>query len=130
MKAQIPWLRVCLEGAAIVGSILLLFSFAACGTTEPGTEQVQVSGSVTTGGQPVIGPATVTLGVSGRNEVVNTLSATLNGTYAIAGEVASADCSSLFVSIFLTNAFGQTIGFATETLGSCGTQVVDLVLNP
>ena len=94
------------------------------------TEQVQVSGTVTSGGQPVIEQATVTLGVTGGNEVVNTMSTTLNGTYAIGGEVASADCGSLFVSVFITNVFGQTIGFATETVGSCGTQIVDLVLDP
>ena len=111
-------------------SLLLLLSLTGCGATEPGVEQVMVSGTVTNAGQPVTGEGIVTLGVTRRSETVNVnmISATLDGTYAIGGEVDSADCGSLFVSIFVTNAFGQTIGFATATVGSCGTQVVGLVL--
>ena len=109
-------------------SLLLLLSLAGCGTTEPGIEQVMVSGTVTSAGEPVTGEGIVTLGVTGRSDPVNVVSAPLDGTYSIGSEVESTDCGSLFVSIFVTNAFGQTIGFATATLGSCGTQVVDLVL--
>ena len=108
--------------------LLLLLSLVGCGTTEPGVEHVMVSGTVTSAGQPVTGEGIVTLGVTGRSDPVSIISATLDGTYTIGGEVESGDCGSLFVSILVTDAFGRTIGFATETLGSCGTQVVHLVL--
>ena len=109
-------------------SLLLLLSLAACGTTEPGLEQVTVSGTVTSAGQPVTGNGIVTLGVTRGGTTVRTIPVTLDGTYAISGEVESTDCCSLFVSIFVTDLFGRIDGFATEKLGSCGTHVVDLVV--
>ena len=94
--------------------------------TEPRIEQVMVSGTVTSAGQPVIAAAIVKLGVTGKT--VSIIAAPLDGTYTIGGEVESADCGSLFVSVSVTDVFGRVFGFATEKLGSCGTHVVDLVV--
>ena len=106
--------------------LLLLLSLAGCGTTEPGLEQVTVSGTVTSAGQPVTGDGIVILGVTGGAATVSMISATLDGTYAISGEVESTDCGSLFVSLWVTDLFGRVIDIVTEKLGSCGTHVVDL----
>ena len=110
--------------------MLLVLVLAACGSTEPSVQQVQVSGTITSGGQPVTENAFVALGVTGRTDPVSSSVGFLDGTYGIAGEVESSDCGSLFVSVFLQNPFGQVILGATEPLDSCGTHVVDLVLIP
>jgi len=45
------------------------------------------------------------------------------------GSVESSDCSSLFVRVVLQNMMKLVIAEATESLGSYGTHVVDLVLS-
>jgi hypothetical protein len=102
----------------------------ACGGTEPGAQQVSVTGSLTSAGHPVTAFGFVSLGVTGATDPLVVVSASFDGSYGISGEVDAADCGRVFVAVAIVDSFGQTVAEAVEDLGSCGTHEVDLILGP